>query len=46
MVHYKPIKVSIDAPGFAEVIINVVVKNHGLTDKIVTDQELLSTSKF
>ena len=25
MMHYKPVKVTIDAPGLAEVIINVVV---------------------
>ena len=46
MVYYKPVKVTIDAPGLAEVIINVVVRHHDLQDSIVTDQESLFTSKF
>ena len=46
MVHYKLVKVTINAPGLAEVIINVVVRHHGLPDSIVTDWELLFTSKF
>ena len=46
MVHYKPVKVTIDAPGLAEVIINVVVRHHGLLDLIVIDQGSLFTSKF
>ena len=37
MVHYKPVKVTIDAPGLAEVIIDVVVCHHGLPDSIVLD---------
>ncbi len=37
MVYYKPIKVTIDAPRLVEVIINVVVRHHGLPDSIVTD---------
>ena len=46
MVHYKPVKVTIDAPGLAEVIIDVVVRHHGLPDSIVTDRGSLFTSKF
>ena len=46
IVHYKPVKVIIDAPGLAEVIINVVVRHHGFPDLIVTDRGLLFTSKF
>ena len=46
MVHYKPVRVTIDASGLAEVIINVVVQHHGLPDSIVTDEGLLFTSKF
>ena len=30
MVHYKPVKVTINALGLAEVIIDVVVRHHGL----------------
>ena len=46
MVHYKLVKVIIDAPGLVEVIINIVVRHHGLFDSIVTNQGSLSTSKF
>ena len=46
MVHYEPVKITIDAPGLAEVIINVVVRHHGLPDSIVTDQRSLFTLKF
>ena len=46
MVHYKPVKITIDAPGLAKVIINVVVRHHGLPDSIITDRGSLFTSKF
>ncbi len=46
MVHYEPVKVTIDAPGLAEVIIDVVVRHHGVPKSIVTDRGLLFTSKF
>ena len=46
MVHYKPVKITINAPGLAEVIIDVVVRHHGLPDSIVTDRGSLFTSKF
>ena len=46
MVYYEPVKVTIDAPGLAEVIIDVVVRHHGLSDSIVTDRGSLFTSKF
>ena len=46
MVHYKPVKVTIDAPGLAEIIIDVVVRYHGLPDSIVADRGLPFTSKF
>ena len=46
MVYYKPVKVIIDAPSLAEVIINVVVRYHGLPDLIATNRELLFISKF
>ena len=46
MVHYEPVKVTIDAPGLAKVIINVVVRHHGLPDSIVTNRGSLFTSKF
>ncbi len=46
IVHYEPVKVTIDAPGLAEVIIDVVVRHHGVLESIVMDQGLLSSSKF
>ena len=46
IVHYKPVKITINAPGLAEVIIDVVVRHHGLPDSIVTDRGSLFTSKF
>ncbi len=46
MVYYEPVKVTIDAPGLAEVIIEVVVRYYGLPDSIVSDQGSVFTSKF
>ena len=37
MVYYELVKVIINAPGLAEVIINVVVHHHGVSESIVTD---------
>lgn len=31
MVYYKPVKVTIDAPGLAEVIINIIVYHYGIS---------------
>ena len=46
MVHYEPVKVTIDAPGLAEVIIDVVVRHHGLPDSIISDRGAIFISKF
>ena len=46
MVHYEPVKVTINAPGLAEVIIDVVVRHHGLSDSIISDHGAIFTSKF
>ena len=37
MVYYELVKVTIDAPGLAEVIIDVVVRHHSLADSIISD---------
>ena len=46
MVHYKLVKVTIDAPGLAKFIINMVIRHHGLPGLIVTNRGLLFTLKF
>ena len=46
MVYYEPVKVTIDVPWLAEVILDVVVWHHGLPDSIVTERGSLFTSKF
>ena len=46
MVHYKLVKVTINVPGLAEVIIDIVVRHHGLLDSIVIDRGSLFTWKF
>ena len=46
MVYYEPVKITIDTPGLAKVIIDVVVRHHGLFDSIVTDRGSLFISKF
>ncbi len=46
IVYYEPVKVTINAPGLAEVIINVVVHHHRVPELIITDQGSLFTSKF
>ncbi len=37
MIHYKLVKVTIDAPGLADVIINVVVHHYIVLESIITD---------
>ena len=46
MVHYEPVKVTIDAPRLAEVIIDVVIRHHGLPNSIISDRGAIFTSKF
>ena len=46
MVHYKPVKVIIDASGLAKVIIDVIVWHHGLPNLIVIDKGQVFISKF
>ena len=37
MVHYKPVKITIDVSGLAKVIINVIVRYYSLFDSIITN---------
>ncbi len=37
MVYYEPVKVTINALGLAEVIIDMVVQHHGVLESIMTD---------
>ena len=46
IVHYEPVKVTINVPRLAKVILDVVVRHHGLPDSIVTNRSSLFNSKF
>ena len=46
MVHYKLVKVTIDAPGLAEMIIDVLVRHYSLLDSIVNDRGPIFLFKF
>ena len=46
IIHYKSVKVTINTPGLVKVIINIVVRHHGLPNLIITNQESLFTLKF
>ena len=46
MLHYELIKVTINASSLEKVIINVVVKHHGLPNSIVRNWGFVFTSKF
>ena len=46
MILYKPVKVTINVPELAEVIIDVVVQHHGLLDSIISDRGAIFLSKF
>ena len=46
MVQYKPIKITINAPWLAKVIIDVIIWQHGLPNWIVTDRYSFFISKF
>ena len=46
MVHYKLIKITINMPTLAKVIIDVVIGHHSLPNLIVTNRGFLFTSEF
>ena len=37
MIHYVPVKITINALGLAKVIINMIVYNHEVLESMVTD---------
>ena len=37
MVHYEPVKITINIPGLEKVIIDMMVQYHGLPDSINSD---------
>ena len=45
-IHYEPVKTTTNAPGLAEVIIDVIICHHDLRDSIITDRGFLFISKF
>ncbi len=46
MVHYEPVKMTINVTALAEVIIEAVVRHHGLPDSIVSNRGSVFTLKF
>ncbi len=46
IIHYKPVKVTINVLSLAKMIINVGVRHHRVPQSIVTDRDSLLTSKF
>ena len=46
MIHYKPVKITLNILGLAKVIIDMIVCHHGLPDLIITDKSSLLTLKF
>ena len=46
MIHYEPVKITINALGLIKVIIDVVVWHHGLPDSFVTNRGSLFILKF
>lgn len=46
IVHYKPRMITIDAAGLVKIIINMIVRYHGLSMLIGNDEKLKFTLKF
>ena len=46
MVHYEPVKVTINAADLAAIYIDMVVRHHDLLNSIVSDRGSVFTSKF
>ena len=46
IVYYEPVQMTITAPLLAEVILNVIVRHHGLPNCIVSNYSSVFTFKF
>ncbi len=46
MVYYNLVKMTIDTPGLAKVIINIIMQHYGVSKLIVTNQSMRFRSKF
>lgn len=46
MVNYKPVKVTINAVGLVEVILDIVIQYHGFLDLIIIHRGLFFNSNF
>ena len=46
MVHYKPVKVTINALELADIIIDVVIRHYDLPHSIISDWGAIFTSKY
>ena len=46
IVYYKQVKITIDTPGLAKVILNVIVRHHNLLNSIIINRGSLFTLKF
>ena len=46
MVHYEPVKITINTPELVEVIIDVMVQHHGLSNSIISNCGAIFTFKF
>ncbi len=46
MIYYEPVKVIINALGFAEIILDVLVWHHGLPNSIISNKSSVYLLKF
>ena len=46
MVHYEPVKVTIDISGLAKVTMDIVMRHHGFPNSIISDHGAIFTFKF
>lgn len=46
VLYYKLVQVMIDVASQTEVIIEAMIRHHGLSDPIVSDRKLVFTTKF